>query len=68
MPTLKYIGHRRYTNALMCVHNIQLFDKYSALLQALSVDPGASAAVRHSAYIDPAAARLSGLGSLADGV
>ena len=36
------------------------------LLQAMSVNPPAPA-VRHSVSIDPANARLSGLGSLADG-
>lgn len=47
------------TNLLYC----------SALLQSVPGDSGsAAAAVRHSAYVDPASARLSGLGSLADGV
>ena len=38
------------------------------LLQAMSVaPPPPPASVRHSISIDPANARLSGLGSLADG-
>ena len=36
------------------------------MLQAMSVAPPPPA-VRHSVSIDPATARLSGLGSLADG-